>query len=157
VFTFAFLTQWCTGLCYADPVVAALRTKIHGLTHIPEQNSEYLQLLKYDEGQFYKEHNDFIVKHVDQLHGPRLLTFFIYFNEVEEGGGTRFPKLNNLTIEPKQGRVLIWPSILDDDVNGEDPRTNHEALAVVKGYKYAANAWIHLRDFQSGFNMGCDS
>lgn len=123
--------------------MAAIRTKIHQLTHIPEQNSEYLQLLN--------------TKHVDQRHGPRLLTFFIYFNEVEEGGGTRFPRLDNLTIEPARGRVLIWPSILDEDVNREDPRTNHEALAVIKGEKYAANAWLHLRDFQTGFNMGCDS
>ena len=114
-----------------------------------------MQLLKYDEGQFYKPHNDFIVKHVAQLHGPRLLTFFIYFNEVEEGGGTRFPKLDNLTIEPKQGRVLIWPSVLDEDVNSGDHRTDHEALAVIKGEKYAANAWLHLRDFQTSFDKGC--
>eukprot|EP00986_Skeletonema_menzelii_P020555 scaffold31611_cov160-Skeletonema_menzelii.AAC.3 len=148
---------WCTEHCYADSVVSELRTKIHELTQIPEVNSEYLQLLKYNEGQYYKQHNDFIAKHVNQLHGPRLLTFFIYFNSVEEGGGTRFPKLNNLTIEPKQGRVLIWPSILDEDVNAQDERTDHEALAVTKGEKYAANAWLHLRDFKTGFNMGCDS
>ena len=148
---------WCTDQCHKNPVVTELRNKIHSLTQIPEQNSEFLQLLKYDEGQFYKTHNDFIDKHVDQLHGPRLLTFFIYFNSVEEGGGTRFPKLNNLTIEPKQGRVLVWPSILDEDVNAVDHRTNHEAIAVVKGEKFAANAWIHQRDFQTGFEMGCDS
>jgi len=148
---------WCTARCYDDPVVAELRTRIHDLTQIPEANSEYLQLLQYGEGQYYKQHNDFIVKHVEQLHGPRLLTFFIYFNEVEEGGGTRFPELNNLTIQPKQGRVLIWPSVLDEDVNAQDERTDHEALAVEKGEKYAANAWLHLRDFQTGFNMGCDS
>uniref|UniRef100_A0A7S2PAV0 Procollagen-proline 4-dioxygenase n=1 Tax=Skeletonema marinoi TaxID=267567 RepID=A0A7S2PAV0_9STRA len=148
---------WCTARCYDDPVVAELRTRIHDLTQIPEANSEYLQLLQYGEGQYYKQHNDFIEKHVDQLHGPRLLTFFIYFNEVEEGGGTRFPELNNLTIQPKQGRVLIWPSVLDEDVNAQDERTDHEALAVERGEKYAANAWLHLRDFQTGFNMGCDS
>lgn len=148
---------WCQGQCYADPVVKELRTKIHQLTQIPEQNSEFLQLLKYNEGQFYKQHNDFIVKHVGQLHGPRLLTFFIYFNSVEEGGGTRFPRLNNLTIEPKLGRVLIWPSILDEDINKADHRTDHEALEVVKGEKFAANAWLHLRDFQTSFQLGCDS
>ena len=148
---------WCINQCYVDPVVSALRSRIHDITQIPEVNSEYLQLLKYTEGQFYKPHNDFIDKHVNQAHGPRLLTFFMYFNQVEEGGGTRFPKLNNLTIDPKEGRVLIWPSALDENTNAKDDRTDHEALAVTKGEKYAANAWLHLRDFMTGYKKGCDS
>jgi len=85
------------------------------------------------------------------------LTFFIYFDEVEEGGGTRFPLLNNLTVEPKAGRVLIWPSVLDQNPYKEDRRTNHEALPVIRGKKFAANAWIHMRDFQTGHERGCAS
>jgi prolyl 4-hydroxylase len=81
----------------------------------------------------------------------------MYFNEVEEGGGTRFPKLNNLTIQPRPGRVLIWPSVLDEEPYQMDGRTEHEALEVVKGEKYAANAWIHMRDFQTTMATGCPS
>lgn len=158
------------------------------MTGIPEQNHESLQLLKYEPGQYYLPHNDFIEAHTTQSHGPRLLTFFVYFNEVEGGGGTRFPKLNGLTVEPKEGRVLIWPSSMDDDLMKDDRRTDHEAMAVTKvsvgqqfflfipvtillttqhshyhfwsptkGEKYAANAWIHTRDFQTGFAAGCPS
>jgi prolyl 4-hydroxylase len=94
--------------------------------------------LKYDEGQYYYAHDDHIIHHNKQSHGPRLLTFFIYFNEVKKGGGTQFPNLNNLTVQPKKGRVLIWPSI-----------------TVEEGQKFAANAWIHMRDFQTPFSMGC--
>ena len=70
----------------------------------------------------------------------------MYFNSVERGGGTRYPRLDNLTVEPKKGRVLIWPSALDEDPYKMDGRTNHEAMAVERGKKYAANAWIH-REF----------
>jgi prolyl 4-hydroxylase len=111
--------------------------------------------LKYDEGQYYYAHDDHIIHHNKQSHGPRLLTFFIYFNEVKKGGGTQFPNLNNLTVQPKKGRVLIWPSITDDGTWTGDSRTRHEAMAVEEGQKFAANAWIHMRDFQTPFSMGC--
>ena len=148
---------WCVDDCHDDSTVATVRQRIEDVTGVPQINYEYLQLLKYEVGQFYKAHNDYIVKHKDQPHGPRLLTFFIYFNEVEEGGGTQFPELNNLTIEPRKGRVLIWPSVKDDDPDEEDFRTDHEALAVIKGRKFAANAWVHMRDFKTGYKLGCDS
>jgi hypothetical protein len=37
----------------------------------------------------------------------------------------------------------------------QDPRTNHAAAAVIKGKKYAANAWIHLYDFAKSNLWGC--
>ena len=49
---------------------------------------------------------------------------------------------------PKRGRVLIWPSVLDDDPNEKDDRTDHQALPVEAGKKYGANAWLHMRDFK---------
>jgi prolyl 4-hydroxylase len=85
---------------------------------------------------------------------------------VEEGGGTNFPQLNNLTITPKKGRALLWPNVRDDDdddddarrplVSSQDYRTVHQALAVVSsGTKYAANAWIHTYDYVSAQRAGC--
>lgn len=142
---------WCTGECLQDPIVSSVRQKIVRVTGIPEENYESFQLLKYTEGQYYRAHTDFIEDHTKQAHGPRLLTFFIYFNEVEKGGATRFPTLQwpeGLTVEPRQGRVLIWPSVLDRDLLSEDPQTFHEAMPVEAGEKYSANVWIHTRDFQ---------
>ena len=79
----------------------------------------------------------------------RILTVFFYLNTVEAGGGTRFPALNDLTVQPVRGRVLIWPSVLDENPDLMDPRTNHQALPVEKGIKYGANAWIHQRDYKT--------
>lgn len=68
-------------------------------------------------------------------------TVFLYLNDVEEGGGTRFTDLD-ITIMPKRGRVVVWPSVLDHALLLMEPKTHHEALPVIKGVKYGANAWV---------------
>jgi prolyl 4-hydroxylase len=67
----------------------------------------------------------------------------VYLSDVEAGGGTSFPLLN-LTMQPKKGSVLVWPSVIDKDPNQHDDRTEHHALKVEKGVKYGANAWIYV-------------
>jgi hypothetical protein len=37
----------------------------------------------------------------------------------------------------------------------KDDRTMHAALPVVKGIKYGANAWFHLRNFKEAMATGC--
>lgn len=140
---------WCDDECRDDPAVKRVQERIATVTGFPVENSEDLQLLHYEEGQFYKVHHDLIGAHIDGPSGPRVLTFFLYLNDVEKGGGTRFPELLSgappVTVQPKRGTALVWPSVLDKDVNMGDFRTEHEALTVVSGVKYGANAWIHLR------------
>lgn len=82
------------------------------------------------------------------------MTVFLYLNNVEAGGGTHFPKLD-LTVLPKQSRILIWPSVLNTTPDDIDDRTFHEALPVEAGIKYSANGWIHARDFKSLFERDC--
>lgn len=98
--------------------------------------------------------HDYIVTEWHRPQGPRILTVFMYLNDVEEGGGTHFGPLN-LTVQPKKGRVVIWPSVLDEDPLEMDERTHHEALPVKAGIKYGANAWLHLRDFKTQSEKGC--
>ena len=86
--------------------------------------------------------------------GPRIVTAYLYLNDVEQGGGTEFDQLN-ITVTPKRGRLVLWPSVLDSDPSAEDPRTTHQALPVERGSKYGANAWFHLRDFKGPYSKGC--
>ena len=83
-----------------------------------------------------------------------MLTAFLYLNDVEEGGGTNFPRLD-ITVLPKKGRLLLWPSVTDADPLKVDRRTFHQALPVEKGVKYAANAWLHIRDFKEPNTRSC--
>lgn len=83
------------------------------------------------------------------------MTFFLYLNDVEEGGETRFTDLMGdhsgiyLDVAPKKGRALLWPSMLNEDILAYDVRTFHAAIEVKRGLKFGANAWLHLRDVQN--------
>lgn len=115
-----------------------------------------IQLLKYEEGQFYRTHSDYIAFQQERQTGVRILTFYIYLNDVEEGGGTNFPHVaNNITVSPKLGRAVLWPSVYNHDPNRQDSRTEHQALPVIKGIKFGANAWIHQRDYKGPNKIGC--
>jgi len=150
--------SWCQNECYDNPITQTVLSRIENLTGIPDENSEYLQLLKYEEGQFYGVHNDFIEYQVDRPVGSRILTFYMYLNDVEEGGGTRFPQVGGTggtTVIPKRGRAVLWPSVLNENPNRKDHRTEHEAMPVIRGVKYGANAWIHNRNFKGPNENGC--
>jgi prolyl 4-hydroxylase len=151
---------WCEEDCQSDAKTKSVLEKIENLTGIPEQCSESLQLLRYEPGQFYQTHHDYIDEQLDRPEGVRILTVFLYLNEPESGGGTNFPTLLNkgpggLTVMPKKGRVLLWPSVLNEDPNTADLRTEHQALTVEAGLKFGANAWVHQRDFKTPQETGC--
>jgi len=148
---------WCGEAlgCRDDEVVQRITHRIEALLDIPAQNYEDFQILKYDEGQFYKEHHDFIDHQVSRQCGPRILTFFQYLSDVEEGGETHFSQLG-ISVSPKKGSVLLWPSVLNRNPEQYDDRMYHEALTVIKGVKYAANAWIHLYDYKNPQKHGCN-
>ena len=48
---------WCQHSCYEDDVAQRVIHRLSNLTDIPEPNSEYLQLLRYEESQFYNAHH----------------------------------------------------------------------------------------------------
>jgi len=148
------MNAWCQNECYDDPMAKEVMYRIGNLTGIPDENSEYLQLLQYEVGQYYRTHHDYIEHQVTRQQGVRLLTVFLYLNDVEAGGGTNFPALD-ITVMPKKGRALVWPSVKNEYPDEKDGRTTHQALKVEAGIKYGANAWLHQRDFKGPNKSGC--
>ncbi len=149
-------TSWCNvESCLSDPLFQEVRQRISNITKVPWEYAEHLQTLHYTPGQFYKEHHD-QNSPKDSAWGPRLYTFFIYLSDVEEGGGTRFTKLN-LTVTPKRGSAILWPSVKSSDPYAIEPLTYHEALTVTKGEKFASNFWLHMFEFQRALAAGCDN
>jgi Rps23 Pro-64 3,4-dihydroxylase Tpa1-like proline 4-hydroxylase len=51
---------WCQNACYEDETAQAVIYRLSNLTGIAEKNSEYLQLLKYEPGQYYNIHHDYL-------------------------------------------------------------------------------------------------
>jgi prolyl 4-hydroxylase len=145
---------WCTEQCYNDTVTQQVVQRFENISGIPDANSEHLQLLRYEVGQKYGPHHDYIEYQVNRTCGVRILTVFLYLNDVEAGGGTDFPLLG-ITVMPKRGSALIWPSVLDDNPNDRDSRTEHQALPVEAGIKYGANAWLHQRSFKDEYLKNC--
>ena len=147
-------TAWCAGSCLEDPVTDRIATRVQQVTGIPSENSEHLQLLKYQTGEFYKYHHDCTPHHVERQMGPRVLTMFLYLNTPTAGGGTDFPDLD-ITVMPKKGKAILWPNVLNDDPLSMDRRTAHQALPVESGEKYGANLWIHQRDWREVAARNC--
>ena len=152
---------WCVGECERAPATRSIHRKIAEVVDIQPDHWENLQVLHYEPGQYYKAHHDYIERDGATPAGPRVLTFFLYLSDVDEGGETCFGKLADadgnspLCIKPKRGRALIWPSVLSDSLLKQDPRTMHQAQPVTKGVKYAANAWVHLYNFAVPNLWGC--
>lgn len=145
---------WCDAECASKEDVRVVQWRIGNLTGITEAQSEYLQLLRYEPGQYYRSHHDFNPQHLLYPMGPRLLTLFLYLSDVEEGGETAFPALN-IIVAPKRGRALLWPSVTETNILQPDMRTKHKARTVKTGIKYAANAWLHQYDFRTPHALGC--
>lgn len=104
--------------------------------------------------QFYNAHHDTTPYYLERQFGHRIITVFLYLNDVEGGGETEFEMLG-INVTAKKGKVVMWPSVLDSDPLLADGRTRHAALNVTKGVKYGANAWIHMGNFKDTYARGC--
>lgn len=130
-------TAWCSH----SKISQNITQRIVQLTQIPLSNAEPFQLLRYETGQYYQLHSDFIPHSTNK----RILTLFIYLSSVEEGGATQFS--SGLTIAPQRGRLLLWPNVDNRSSREKNVHTRHQALPVTKGIKYAANVWFHEQKY----------
>merc|ERR1740121_3430320 len=95
-------TTFCGGSCEWAPPGAAFAEQISQVLQMPSQHFEPIQFVKYDEGQRYAVHSDFVDSDATAAAGPRLLTFFVYLSDGFEGGETAFPELG-LKVAPQVG------------------------------------------------------
>jgi prolyl 4-hydroxylase len=118
---------------------------------VPMANAEPLVLLRYQPGEEYKPHRDYLPPSTpgnspmpDQP-GQRVHTVFTYLTDVEEGGETDFPIIGK-RVSPVRGNAVHFVNIL---ANGEpDPRTLHAGLSVLRGEKWLATLWTRQRRFR---------
>ena len=73
---------------------------------------------------------------IDHNSSRRFLSFFIYLNDVDEGGETEFssPFWLNRIVKPKRGRLLMFPPMWPWVHAGKKP---------VSGRKYLINSYCH--------------
>lgn len=77
--------------------------------------------------------------HVEHAKGfenePRAFVYSIYLNDVKEGGETEFLHFSK-RVQPKKGRIVIWPAGFPYVHRGNPP---------LSGEKYIITSWMNLR------------
>lgn len=134
-------------------VTEILRTRIASALHVPVRAFEPAQLLRYEVGQEFVPHVDFLnpalAGYAEQLarQGQRIATFLIYLNEDFEGGETAFPAIG-LKIRARTGDALFWANL--DHNHNPDPQTLHAGLPPTSGEKWVFSQWICERPLMAG-------
>lgn len=127
-----------------DPDVAALRRKIDSLLGIDHAFAETMQGQRYQTGQEYKHHCDFLNEtktywlQERRRGGQRTWSAMVFLNEPEAGGETDFCNLG-LAVAPQVGALLTWNNM---DASGRPNRlTKHAGMPVIAGSKYVVTQW----------------
>lgn len=76
------------------------------------------------------------------MKNQRQYTFFVYLNDVENGGETVFPKLN-LSFKPQRGLSLFWENC--KDLTTCDELNLHKGNSTINGIKYGLNIWVNFK------------
>ena len=122
-----------------------LESRMVDVVGVPAENCEPLRFVHYSAGgQRFGPHHDAVGQGGIDPHtpgGPRSWTLYTFLTRVEAGGALRFPALN-LSIEARPGRAVLWPHLLDDDLQSVDERTVHGA-PVFDGIKVGVNLHAH--------------
>jgi len=92
---------------------------------------EEYRLKRYEANEYdqFKDHVDV----QDYGSARRFVVIFAYLNNVEEGGETNFPRLD-FSIQPKQGRILLFPA---------NWQYRHAGLPVRSNDKYIIGSYLH--------------
>ncbi|KAM3230720.1 hypothetical protein ACQJBY_061102 [Aegilops geniculata] len=150
-----------------DQVVARIEERIAAWTMLPQENGESIQVLRYESGQKYEPHVDFIRHTAKGYHsrgGHRVATVLMYLSDVKMGGETVFPNSDAETLQPKddtwsecarrgyavkpvKGDAVLFFSLHPNGTT--DPDSLHGSCPVIDGEKWSATKWIHVRPFDS--------
>jgi len=137
---------------YDDPIIQKINLVTEVLTELPQDNQEELCIVRYDQGQEYKVHHDFLDTTFDNDEetknelargGDREITVMFCLNDDMEEGGTLFTN-PNIEIRPKTGRCVIWKNYLNGKPNWN---SEHAGLPVKNGLKYIAVKWVRKNEF----------
>jgi hypothetical protein len=91
-------------------------------------------LLKYNNNADLPEHFNLHSDNWSIDSSTRQVSVILYLNDVEDGGETDFPYYN-LSIKPKKGTLLMFPSFFNYSHLANQPKSN---------CKYVIVTWIHF-------------
>ena len=151
---------------HEDDIIEDIERRIAEWTNVPWENGEGIQVLRYEIGQKYEPHLDAFSDKFnteESKGGQRMATVLMYLSDVEEGGETVFPRSvdkphkgdpnwsecaqRGVAVKARKGDALLfWSLDIDSNV---DELSLHGGCPVIKGTKWSATKWMHLKSFDA--------
>jgi len=125
------------------PLISRIEQRIAALLNWPVDHGEALQILRYEVGQEYKPHYDY----VDPAQpgaapflargGQRVASLVMYLNTPQDGGATNFPDIG-LEVAAVKGNAVFFSY----DRPHPSTKTLHGGMPVRAGEKWVATKWL---------------
>jgi prolyl 4-hydroxylase len=130
--------------------LALLERHICKTANISIEYAEPPVILRYEPGQYYKWHYDFIYPHSPEIKnqinqfGQRESTGIYYLSDNCEGGETEFKNLN-VSIKPKSGNLVFFKN--SDSDGNRNNNSLHKGAEVTKGTKWIVTLWFRSKPY----------
>lgn len=134
---------------HEDLALRMVQARMAAAAQLPLDQAEQLIVLRYEPGQEYRAHRDYLPPDAIARDRPgagnRLRTICVYLNDVEAGGATTFPNAK-LRIEPRAGDAIIFDNLTT--AGQPDSSSLHAGLPVERGVKWLATLWFRQRPYR---------
>ena len=126
-----------------SPFIERIERRIEALLQWPYERGEALQILRYEVGQEYKPHYDYVDPSQPGAApflargGQRVASLVMYLNTPQDGGGTNFPDAG-FEIAAHKGCALYFSY----DRPHPMTRSRHGGMPVRAGEKWVATKWL---------------
>lgn len=112
-------------------------------------NAEPLTVLRYQPGEQYRPHRDYLnpgsLQRDRPQAGNRARSICAYLSPVVSGGETDFPQAG-VRVVPEPGSAVIFDNLTPE--GHPDPRSLHAGLPVVEGEKWLATLWLRQQRYR---------
>jgi predicted 2-oxoglutarate/Fe(II)-dependent dioxygenase YbiX len=132
----------------ADLTLSLIRDRMAAVARAPTTHFEITKILRYEPGQQFGLHADFLelntpelVREVE-LRGQRAATLLVYLNDDYEGGETHFPRVD-FRYRGRRGDALLFSNI--DASGAPDYATVHAGMPPTRGQKWILSQWIRTK------------
>lgn len=130
---------------HRDVVLAAMQARASRATGLAVAQHEPPNVIRYEPGQEFTEHFDFIDPLSDHFRdelailGQRVVTCLTYLNDDFEGAETHFPTAG-LRLRGGVGDCILFVNVLPD--GQPDRRTLHAGMSPIQGRKWILSQWL---------------
>jgi hypothetical protein len=129
-------------LCDLDLPLILIRHRIANTIGAPIQHFERTSVFRYQTGQTFADHADYISTAFSaeiRQRGQRPFTFLVYLNDDFEGGETHFLGIDK-KLRGGVGDALFWRNV--DENGAPDECTHHAGLPPTRGEKWLLSQFI---------------